>query len=168
MPDSNLPVNILDAEMNKKKIPDMLNVLTILTFVACGIGILSSIFGFFRAPDSYAKMEEAQGKFDDMPDFAKKLVGPEALEVARKSYENRLPILLLGLVAYGLCLYGAIRMRKLDKKGFPIYVTGELLPILISILFIGLGVLGGFIIALSVAVPVLFVTLYATQVKYLS
>src|SRR5258708_25316115 len=108
-----------------KKLPDMLNVLTILTFIGCGLGTISSIYGFANARTSYDRMVQVQGKLDDAPALVKKFMGPEMLEMARKSLENRTPILLLTLVAYGLCLYGAIQMRSRKKAGFSIYVIEE-------------------------------------------
>ena len=149
-----------------KKIPDMLNVLTILTFVGSGIGFCSSIWGFFKAQDSYDKMVEAQSKLDSMPDFAKKLMGPEMLEMTRKALENRTPILILALLSYALCVYGAIQMRQLKKAGFTIYLVGELLPIVAGAIFIGIGFFGGFAIV-GYLIYAIFIILYATQLKYM-
>ena len=39
------------------------------------------------------------------------------LEVTRKMYENRIPIMVISLVGAALCLYGALEMRKLEKAG---------------------------------------------------
>ncbi len=149
-----------------KKIPDMLNVLTILTFVGSGIGFCSSIWGFFKAQDSYDKMVEAQSKLDSMPDFAKKMMGPEMLEMTRKALDNRTPILILALLSYALCVYGAIQMRQLKKPGFTIYLVGELLPIVAGAIFIGVGLFGGFAIV-GYLIYAVFIILYATQLKYL-
>jgi hypothetical protein len=149
-----------------KKIPDMLNVLTILTFVGSGIGFCSSIWGFFKAQDSYDKMVEAQSKLDSMPDFAKKFMGPEMLEMTRKALENRTPILILALLSYALCVYGAIQMRQLKKAGFTIYLVGELLPIVAGAIFIGTGLFGGFAIV-GYLIYAVFIILYATQLKYM-
>ena len=149
-----------------KKLPDMLNVLTILTFIGCGLGTISSIYGFVNAQTSYDKMVQVQGKLDDAPALVKKFMGPEMLEMARKSLENRTPILLLTLVAYGLCLYGAIQMRSRKKAGFSIYVVGELLPIAASCIFIGMGTFGGFGL-FAFLIPVVFIILYGTQLKHM-
>ena len=150
-----------------KKLSDMLNVLTILTFVGCGLFTISSIYGFANAQTSYDKMVQMQGKLDDAPALVKKFMGPEMLEMARKSLENRTPILLLTLVAYGLCLYGAIQMRSRKKAGFSIYVVGELLPIATACIFLGMGSFGGFGILSAFLFPILFIILYATQLKHL-
>jgi hypothetical protein len=167
MPDSQQTADVLNFEGDKKKLPEMLNVLTILTFIGCGIGLISSVWSCVSAQHSYDTILQAQGNMENAPDFAKKLMGPEMLEIARKSLENRIPILLLSLVAYALCLYGAIQMRARKRLGFSVYVIGELLPIAVSLLFIGTGVFGGYTMAFALLFPAVFIILYATQLKHL-
>jgi hypothetical protein len=162
------PAGGIDWEQDKKKLPDMLNVLTILTFVGCGLGIIFSLLGFVRAQVNYDNLLAVQGNLENAPEFAKKLAGPEMLEVMRKSLENRLPILLLALVGYGLCLYGAIQMRGLKKIGFSVYVIGEIVPVAASLIFIGTAALMGWAIAIALVFPAIFIILYSTQIKYLS
>ncbi len=94
------------------------------------------------------------------------MVGPQALEMARKSYESRFPMLIIGLVAIGLCIYGAMQMRTLKKQGFYMWLIGELLPVIGGIIFIGMGMFSG-LAMLGLIVPVLFIILYSTQLKYL-
>ncbi|HWK02702.1 MAG TPA: hypothetical protein VNS58_03685 [Puia sp.] len=160
--------DILDFDGSKKKIPEMLNVLTILTFVGCGVFTLGSIYSFFHARKGYDDLVQAQDKLADAPEFVKSLAGPKMVEMARLSLENRVPILLLALVGYGLCLYGAIRMRGLKKEGFPFYVLGQLVPVVASFIFLGVGSFGGFALIGGLLFPVLFIILYATQLKNMS
>lgn len=167
MADLNRPTGNSSFLDEPKKIPEMLNVLTILTFVGSGIFTLTSLWGFASAQKSYDTLLEAQGKLDQLPAFARKFAGPEMLEVARKSVENRTPILLLTLISYALCVYGAIQMRQLKKVGFSIYTIGELLPIPVSIFFLGSAVYSGIGAMLGCLIYVIFVVLYATQMKYL-
>ena len=161
-------VDVLTPADEPKKLSDMLNVLTILTFVGCGIGLLSSVYSFCTAASSYEKMLQVQDKLDQMPDFAKKMMGPDMLELMRKTMENRVPILLVALVGYALCTWGAMQMRKFKKTGFGIYVVGELLPIVVTMLLIGMGAFQGFSMALALGFPLVFIILYATQLKHLS
>jgi len=165
MSGTNIPAQETFLE-EPKKIPDMLNVLTILTFIGSGIGVISSIWSCVKAQDSYDKMVDAQSKLDSMPDFAKKMMGPEMVEMTRKALENRIPILILSLLSYALCIYGAIQMRQLKKAGFTIYLVGELLPIVAGAIFIGIGTFGGFAIV-GYLIYAVFIILYATQLKYL-
>jgi hypothetical protein len=165
MSGTNIPAQDTFLE-EPKKLPDMLNVLTILTFVGSGIGILSSIWSCIRAQDSYDKMVEAQSKLDSMPDFAKKFMGPEMVEMTRRALENRIPILILSLLSMGLCIYGAIQMRQFKKTGFTVYLIGELLPAVAGAIFIGVSTFGGFAL-IGYLIYAVFIILYATQLKYL-
>lgn len=157
-----------DWTKDPKKLTDMLNVLTILTLIWNGIVVLLSFFGFVNARSSYEKTVQMQDKIDQMPGFAKKLMGPDPVGNSLKMLDNRLPILLMSLVACGLCIYGAIQMRQRKKMGFSLYILGDIVPLLSSFLFIGIGALGGFAFMIGMAITVLFVILYATQLKYLA
>ena len=71
--------------------------------------------------------------------------------------------LIIGLVGIALCFYGAMKMRKLQKQGFFIYVAGQLMPIIYTFVTVGVGF--GLI---GVIIPIVFIVLYATQLKELS
>ena len=167
MTDSNSTSTVLDfAEGAKPTLASSLNVLTILTFIGSGIGLLSSLWSFTSAEKSYKTLVENQDKMAEAPAWAKGMMGPGMLDVLRKSMENKLPILLLGLVAVALCLYGALEMRKLKKQGFILWLVGEILPIVTALIFIGTGVFNGFGL-IALLIPAVFIILYMVQRKYL-
>lgn len=149
-----------------KKRSETLNVITILTFIGSGIAIVSGIWGFFNAQHSYDQIVQAQDKMDQAPEIIKRMVGPDPVGMARKALENRTPMLILGIVAAALCIYGALQMRQLKKIGFPIYVIGELLPLVAYYIFI--GQMGIVTLALTVVIAGAFIIMYATQLKHLS
>ncbi|MDH7462687.1 hypothetical protein QEG73_15425 [Chitinophagaceae bacterium 26-R-25] len=151
-----------------KKLPSTLNVLTILTFIWSGITILSSFYSFATAKSGYEKLEKMQGspELENAPEFVKKMTGPEMLEVSRKSMENRVPILLVALIATGLCIYGAVQMRKLLKQGYYVWLIGEVLPIITTFIFIGAGAFSPFFLFFLIF-PVVFIILYGTQLKHM-
>ncbi len=158
--------NFLSEDEQPPVLTSGLNVLTILTFIGCGIAFLSGIWSFMTAAKSYKGLQEAQGKLQDAPAWAKKLAGPEMLEIARKTMENKVPMLLLTMAGVVLCTWGAIEMRKLKKQGFILWVVGEFVPLLGSFVFLGAGVFMGFAL-FGLIFPVLFLILYATQRKHL-
>ncbi len=149
-----------------KKLPDMLNVLSILTFIGCGIGFLFSLYGFINARATYDNMVKMQDKMDQMPGFVKNMMGPDPVGMSLKLLENRTPIFLLNLVAYFLCLYGAIQMRELKKIGYSVYVLGQLVPFVTTYIFIGSMPLG-FSTMFAILLVLIFLILYATQLKYM-
>ncbi|MBK8610207.1 MAG: hypothetical protein IPL84_09730 [Chitinophagaceae bacterium] len=168
--DSNPDVLHYD-EQNKPKLPSGLNVLTILTFIGSAIMILTSLWSFFTAKKSYDNLDKLtqQMNSDNMPGWAKSMMGdPEVMiKTITKTYENRIPIVLLSLIAAGLCIYGAIQMRKLKKQGFLFYAIGEVLPFLTQFLFIGAFAFAGVAMYVGIAITLLFLFLYYRQRKNL-
>ena len=143
-----------------------LKVLTILTIIGSSLGILGGIWNYFRADKAYKDLVDAQDKLSEAPAWARKMMGPDVVEMARKSAENKLPIMLITLVGSALCLWGALEMRKLKKQGFLLWVVGEFVPIAGGLIFIGGAMFSGFSI-IGIIFPIIFLILYLTQRKYL-
>ncbi|MBZ5859194.1 hypothetical protein [Flavihumibacter profundi] len=154
-------------EKEEHKLPSLLNVLTILTFIGCGLELIFGTLNIINGRKNLDKLEELQssGQLDQMPSFLKKFAGPEALENARLAYENRIPLFVIMLAGMVLCLFGAIQMRKLQKNGYYLWLIGELLPTVGSIILVGIGFAGN--AGWMLLFPLLFIILYSTQVKYL-
>ena len=127
-----------------------------------------TIYQQLTAKANLETMEKMQGsdEFEKMPDFVKKLNSPEAMEMLRTAYENRIPLLIITLVSLALCVYGALEMRKLKKQGYYMWLLGEILPIIGMGIFIGLVGFKG-IGMLGLIVPIVFIILYGTQLKYM-
>ena len=153
-------------DAQKPALPGSLNVLTILTFIGCALGLCGGIWQYFRAEKGYNDLVKAQENIDQVPAWARGMMGPEMVEMARKSMEYKLPILLLTLIGVGLCLYGAMEMRKLKKQGFMLWVVGEFLPIIGGVIFVGTGMFAGLAL-IGVAFPVIFLILYGVNRKHL-
>lgn len=164
---SSQPNDVLDFNDGQKPaLPSALNVLTILTFIGCALGFFSAFWQYARAEKGYNDLLKARENIDQAPAFVKGMLSPEAVEMARKGVEYKLPIMLLTLVGVGLCLWGALEMRKLKKQGFLLWVVGEFLPIVGGIVFLGFGMLSGFYL-IFMSVPIVFLILYAVNRKHL-
>lgn len=169
MPDIQQTTDAIDWEVDKKKLPTTLNVLTILTFIACGLSGISIIVQLIKGPQSDEDLQAMQEKMDKAPSFLKSFMGTHGVEIARKTMENHFSLMILSLVSLGLCAYGAAQMRGLKKLGFYIYLIGELvLPVLTIMIFIGLSYYSATTLLFTFGIPVLFIILYATQLKYLT
>lgn len=155
-------------EFEKPKLPSGLNVLTILTIIGCVIGFISGIYSFMTSQKTYDSMKEAieGGKMDNAPGWMKGMMSPETLIMYQKMHQNRLPILILTLVATALCFYGALEMRKLKKQGYTFWLIGELLPFATTIFFIGMIAFQGFGLLIAL-IPIIFIILYTVNRKYL-
>ncbi len=159
------------SDMDENKLPSTINTLTILTFVGSGLGIVSGIWSYFKSASNLAKMQEMVNspQFEKMPNFAKKMYSPEALELYRKVDENKLPIGIVNFLGCALCIYGALEMRKLKKNGFYTYCIGEVLPFVGTLLFIGADFFkSGWTAYSTAAFAALFIILYAAQMKLMT
>lgn len=158
-------------DFQKPVLPTGLNVLTILTIIGCAFQLYSSVTGFMGAKKNYETREEVIAKMNspEMPGFFKGMMpkAEQMEEIFTKSYENRIPILITGLIAIGLCFFGALQMRKLKKQGFILYSIGQLLPFVSGILFIGTAAFSGSIAVVMSAISLLFLVLYFFQRKHL-
>lgn len=146
------------------QLPTTLNVLTWLTFICNGLGFLSAFWTFFRAQTTYDTTVQNQDKLESAPEWAKKLAGPHPVETARAMLDNRLPVMIITLLACFLCFYGALEMRKLKKMGFALYILGDIVPYAIGI-FIGFDVFATFGYIIALVFTIVFIILYATQLK---
>ncbi len=160
-----------DQEIDMQKVPSGINVLSILTFIWCSILLLISIFGFFSAKTNFEKKEETMEKMysAEAPAFVKAMLPSKENydAMTTKSYENRIPILLLSVISIALCFVGALQMRKRQKQGYLLYVIGQLLPFLTSAFFIGLFAFSGVAFYVLVFFTLLFLFLYTIQRKHL-
>jgi hypothetical protein len=156
--------NDVRDEHRPKEMPGKLNTLTILTFIGCGIGFIFSLWGFFATtPEKLAKTQEQRAKLDDGTFRANML--DSSIQAMQISLDNKYLLLITNLVCLTLCLVGALQMRKLKQPGYYLYVAGELAPV---VLMAGLiGSLTGFNMIFSAVIALLFVILYATQLKYM-
>lgn len=64
---------VLDfAEGDRPTLPSGLNVLTILTFIWCGISYISSIWSYMNADKALKNLQDSQDKIAEAPAWAKK------------------------------------------------------------------------------------------------
>ena len=150
-----------DFEANK--LPSFLNVLTILTYVGCGLAAISAVYNHFTICETVEKltskeMPEVGGMLGRMVDTA--------LELSIKQCDNRLVILVSTLATTLICFFGAFLMRQLKKQGFVIYIIGELIGPASMMVILGMSSMGGMMI-FGLIVNIVFVILYATQRRFL-
>lgn len=163
---SNTPDFLDTHEGQPPQLPSFLNVLTILTFVGCAVELITSVWRYISAEKSVQQLVEAQKNMEGAPEWAKKMAGPEALAMAQKAMENKLPLLLITLAGTALCFWGALEMRKLKKQGFILWTVGEFLPIIGSVIILGTGIFAGFS-AFILLFPIVFLIMYAVNRKHL-
>lgn len=164
--------DVLNLEQkDMKKLPGMLNVLTILTYIGCALAAIGAIYSYFTISASYKLIEGYSSVTEGLSGSENKAVQSimsGSLDLVKKQYENRMMIMLLALVGVALCFYGAMQMRNLKKQGYLIYVVGELIPLVSYAIFIGFGSLfGGIGMIFTTLIAAVFIILYTTQRKEL-
>lgn len=153
-------------EINGNELPKSLNILTILTFIGCGIGViftvLSPLFMDFslKAIDKGAASgaELTQKQMADME---------KSRHVIELTQSHLVPLLLVGSIGLILCFAGAVMMRKLKKDGFWIYVAGQVLPLAGNLAILGTAQFTGVSSYFAFILPLVFIYLYSRQRKYL-
>ena len=144
-----------------------LKTLTLLTFIGCAISYIVLFYGIAtwgNYEQDLVKTQEAMEKMEGSS-IGKYMEG--TVEMMKKSHEHRYVLSGTGLLFTTLCLLGAMRMRKLQKSGYALYVIGELAPLVVSSILIGFSFFGGIVMALTALFAILFVILYSAQRKYL-
>ena len=160
-----------DARFNQEvnnPIPSGLKVLTILTFIGSAVGLLFILFLPMLNRFMLGVLEQASNSNRELTatELAEMEKGKSAVQLMQA---NMVPIMVTGLIGIALCVWGAIWMRKLKKDGYWIYVAGELMPLIVSLILMGMDQFNGvFSVIISVGIPLLFVVLYTMQRKYLT
>jgi hypothetical protein len=159
----------IDSFSNKTKtyepIPSKLNVLTILTIVGSGIMAVFAIISPF-AYDFYLAMldnPKALSKLSNrqLQDFE------QARQLILLQKTHMIPLLLISLLGCGLCLAGALMMRKLKKEGFWYYVSGQIIPFIGTSVILGYSQFSSIWNFLIVMISFLFISFYNKQRKFL-
>lgn len=156
------------GEFDKPKLTKTLNILTILTIIGSAIFLISVLLmptctGFSKK--MMAKAAES-GQQMSPKDMEKIREANAQLEIVEK---NMVPYIAINVLGAGLCLFGAVMMRKLKKDGYWLYIAGQVLPWVGNILVLGVAYFTGQMMntIFMLMITLLFIVLYTTQRKNL-
>jgi len=137
----------------RKKIPSMLNTLTILTFIGSGFSLLGSIISLVSLPQMREKVKEGMKNMLEV-----------ITEGVNIMLDNGEALYTVAITTAILCIFGAILMRKLKKSGFFIYTSACILNVVFPLTLVGFG-LFGLGILIGGLVSILFIILYSVNLK---
>ena len=146
-----------------------LTIICILTFIGSGWGIVKSFQSYiaadFAATIVQEAMDEAQTKMDEqdeVPGFVKNIFGSitEGLSPA-----NIRKMGLMEMISNVLTLIGGILMWNLCKSGFWIYVAGITFLMITPMVIFGNGLIGLIASGAAGFFGVIFIVLYAVNLK---
>jgi hypothetical protein len=145
-----------------------LTVICVLTFIGSGWGIIGSIRSYAMADTisvaANGAIEAAQDKLEnqDTPNFVKQIF---STVTAGLSADNIRKSAIFKLISCLLTLAGAIMMWNLKKTGFYLYIAGVVVLAITPIIILG-GSLPGLVGAGgSGFIGVIFIVLYAVNLK---
>lgn len=153
--------------------PTFLTVLCILSFIAGAWGVFDGYRTGFTdkaqrdLEEARTTIEEAMEQMSGGSGLAERMM-EEGLAAAEQTVQHAQPIGISGLALSALSLFGVWLMWNLKRNGFYLYVLagigGLIAPISIlgtsSVVIMGMGISGFF--------TVLFIVLYAVNLKHMS
>ena len=153
-------------DTNPKPRPALLTVLCILTFIGSGFGVLHNIMGMivspirnFFGPDFFDMIMD---EVDD--DYTRKFV-EQAMDMAQNAIHHIFEISFVQFLLYAGSLAGAIMMFQLKKTGFYIYTISQILLLFVPAVFLGFNLFINIGILFSSIFTILFIALYAVNLK---
>ncbi len=150
----------------KKKIPEMLNVLTIMTIGWSSMILISSIINSFVLSGKTDEIREVILKAKEEPEVTEKPIIDWVLGLADNVLENAEILNLNTILVCVLSISAALLMRKLMKLGFWIYVAAVIIEIGIPFLILEDPMTAGLVVSGSVF-SILFIILYSVNYKQL-
>lgn len=140
--------------------PGFLTALCILTWVGCGISLIVSIMAYIAAKAAMA----LAGGFSSLAGTE----GEKAMSELNNGMTNVYLSLGASVVGVLLCLFGSIMMWKLNKKGYFVYIAGQVLPIIGTFAFAIPGAsMGAMTYVMALIFPILFIVLYGLNLKHM-
>lgn len=158
--------------------PTFLTVLCILSFIGCGLGIFGGITGYFTNKALAGTGDALSSEISSSMDEA---LANENMSDAERQMANALGDALGGSMDFGamansslvqglmaiVCLIGVYMMWKLKKTGFYIYTVAQIATVAAPFVLVG-GLAGGLMATLGAIFPVIFIILYALNLKHMS
>jgi hypothetical protein len=161
----------LDPQSEPKAMTKTINVMTILTFIGCVYSLITAVS--YINPQLTLEMQLQP--LQQMLDKAEETSGNEmmvniylkSMDNVRILFENKNLFAIISLISVGLCVFGAVEMRKMKKTGFYAYVSGQMLPLLASLAITGWNIASGSTFIVSFLFYGIFILIYAFQVKHM-
>lgn len=150
------------------KRPTFITVLCILSFIGIGLSLIWGIKNYFEysaaaaQPDLLSSFGQADGT-DPLGQAMMDAIGDAFKIDYAKLAMNELITTLLNIPI----LIGVLMMWKQKKVGFYVYAAFEIIQPIIP-LVLGLGLVGGVMSVLGLIVAIVFIVLYAVNLKHMS
>jgi hypothetical protein len=153
--------------------PTLLTVICILSFIAGVWGLWGGIQSAFTdAPqrefeEAKVAMDEAMAQVGDQGNEMVTKMMDSAMVMAEKSVEKAVPMGYTNIALSLLSLVGVWLMWNLKKNGFWIYVVAAVGGLVVPMVFLGGGLLTALGVGFMGLISVVFIILYAVNLKHM-
>ena len=149
--------------------PILLTVLCVLTFIGSGFGLFGNLIAMFFAPfTDLFEPSMLDDAFNHLGNNPGDMIAKEALDLAVLAIENFFAIVLSKFVLFALSLTGAILMFQMKKIGFYLYIAAQVGFLCVGPIFLGWNIFVSTGILFSGFFSILFIALYAINLKHMS
>ncbi|WP_234736053.1 hypothetical protein [Tellurirhabdus bombi] len=149
--------------------PTFLTVLCVLTFLSCAWGIFNAISSYsgadLAASVTQESLEQAQDNMQGQEgsQFIEKMLGSVSESMSpERIRQSSIATIVVNLLA----LAGALLMWNLRKVGFYIYVASVLVAVVSPVIIFG-GLIGGIAGVSTAFFSIIFLVLYALNLKHM-
>ena len=161
----------IDSQSESKTITKTIHVMTILTFIGCVYSLITAVSYINPQLTLEMQLEPLQQMLDKVEETSgnEMMVNIylKSMDNVRVLFENKYLFAIISLIGVGLCVFGAVEMRKMKKTGFYAYVSGQMLPLLASLAITGWNIASGSTFIVSFLFYGIFILIYAFQVKHM-
>lgn len=145
-------------ETRIKNLPFSLKALFVLSFIGIGITILSNILKLMSASGTVLLL----AYFNDVPGSKEAITQIENLQIHQINYYGFV------IISAIISLVGVLMMLKMKKKGFFVYVVGQITPIISAFILLGgYKLIGGtWFMIYEILISLLFIIFYTLNLKH--
>jgi hypothetical protein len=172
--------NLNEFEQEPRLRPSLLTVLCILTFIGSGWTIISSAYGYSTSSRSVRIFSSGRERMTDDSTLQKDSVVERGhknrsvfgqkmmLSLSKIMTEENIRKSAIGSIVSALCtILGAVLMWRLRRNGFYLYIVGILIGLAVPFYLYGNNLLAIGISSFSSFFGLVFIALYALNIKNL-
>ena len=152
--------------------PTLLTVVCVIAFIMGAWGVFSGVKQITQdsavvLAKAQADMEQARADLGDNADGMAGRILESAMEITEKAAANAVPIGIAGIILALISLFGVWQMWNMKKSGFWLYVVAAIGGLIVPLVFLGGSMLALFSVGFGGFVSLIFIILFAVNLKYM-
>lgn len=154
--------------------PTLLTILCILSFLFGAYGLYSGFSTAFTdkprqdLEESKVELEKQMSQVQGPGAEMAQSMMDQAMAMAEKQVENATPIGISGILLSALSLLGVWMMWNLRKTGFWLYLVATIAGLIVPIVFLGASLMTFLGVGFMGVIALIFIVLYAVNLKHMS